>query len=75
VAVETCGFRATREYELTFRVFNILDGKKEADRILFRDDDPTTGFIILPDLKWDQTSANALVSCPKRHGMAHNSST
>ena len=43
------------------RVFNILDGKKEADKVLFKDDDKETGFVILPDLKWDETSMNALV--------------
>lgn len=42
-------------------VFNILDGKKEAERILYRRSDPEDGFIILPDLKWDETSLNALV--------------
>ena len=49
------------------RVFNILDGKKEADKILYRDDDSEQGFVILPDLKWDETSMNALVCrvfCP-----------
>lgn len=61
--------------ELKIRVFNILDGKKEADRILFRDDDPKTGFIILPDLKWDQTSANALASYPSYKKTAPDIST
>ena len=61
--------------ELKIRVFNILDGKKEADRILFRDDDPKTGFIVLPDLKWDQTSANALVGYPSSTETAPDGST
>lgn len=34
-------------------IFNILEHKKEADRIVFEDPDPKTGFILLPDLKWD----------------------
>ncbi|XP_049774512.1 m7GpppX diphosphatase [Schistocerca cancellata] len=34
-------------------VFNILDHKSETDRIVFEDPDPETGFILLPDLKWD----------------------
>nr|CAG4643223.1 EOG090X06NK [Ilyocryptus agilis] len=34
-------------------VFNILEHKKEADRIVFEDPDPEQGFILLPDLKWD----------------------
>ncbi|WRT68059.1 uncharacterized protein IL334_005034 [Kwoniella shivajii] len=41
-------------------VYAILDGKKEADRILYRKQDEQDGFVILPDLKWDQTSMNAL---------------
>jgi m7GpppX diphosphatase len=46
------------------RVYNILAGKKEAERVLYKDDDPDHGFMILPDLKWDQTSMSALVSGP-----------
>ncbi|KAJ9579719.1 hypothetical protein L9F63_004645 [Diploptera punctata] len=34
-------------------VFNILEHKKEADRIIFEDPSPDIGFILLPDLKWD----------------------
>nr|CAG4649350.1 EOG090X06NK [Scapholeberis mucronata] len=34
-------------------VYNILQHKKEADRIIFEDTDPESGFILLPDLKWD----------------------
>ena len=34
-------------------VFNILEHKKEADRIVFEDPSPEIGFILLPDLKWD----------------------
>ncbi|XP_063868242.1 LOW QUALITY PROTEIN: m7GpppX diphosphatase-like [Scylla paramamosain] len=33
-------------------IYNILDHKKEVDRIVFEDPDPDTGFILLPDLKW-----------------------
>jgi m7GpppX diphosphatase len=47
------------------RVYNILEGKKEADRVLYKEEHDEDGFIILPDLKWDQTSLSALVStCP-----------
>lgn len=38
-------------------VFNILDKKKEADRMIFEDPDPETGFMLHPDLKWDATQA------------------
>ncbi|KAG0172785.1 hypothetical protein DFQ28_002945 [Apophysomyces sp. BC1034] len=34
-------------------VQNILNGTSEADRVLFRDEDPENGFVILPDMKWD----------------------
>jgi m7GpppX diphosphatase len=30
-------------------VHNILSGIEEAEKVLFRDDDPDTGFIIVPD--------------------------
>ena len=44
-------------------VFNILEHKKEFDRIVFEDPDPETGFILLPDLKWDcRTNANLYLS-------------
>ncbi|XP_043085186.1 m7GpppX diphosphatase [Puntigrus tetrazona] len=35
-------------------VHNILEKKAEADRIVFEDPDPDTGFVLLPDFKWDQ---------------------
>lgn len=35
-------------------VYNILDKKAEAERLLFEDPDPETGFMLHPDLKWDQ---------------------
>ncbi|ORY22030.1 HIT-like domain-containing protein, partial [Naematelia encephala] len=41
-------------------VYNILEGKKEADRVLYKDDDEELGFVLIPDLKWDQTSMSAL---------------
>lgn len=34
-------------------VYNILEHKKEADRIVFEDSDDSNGFIMLPDLKWN----------------------
>jgi len=34
-------------------VYNILEHQKEADRIVFEDPHPITGFILIPDLKWD----------------------
>mmetsp|Transcript_8488 Transcript_8488/g.24332 ORF Transcript_8488/g.24332 Transcript_8488/m.24332 type:complete len:319 (+) Transcript_8488:141-1097(+) len=41
-------------------VYNILEGKKEADRVLLKDTHPETGFTLLPDLKWDQTQVQNL---------------
>ena len=43
-------------------MYNILDGVKEAERVLYSDEDEDKGFMIVPDLKWDQTSMSALVS-------------
>jgi m7GpppX diphosphatase len=34
-------------------VKNILDGSAEAERVIHHDHDPETGFVILPDMKWD----------------------
>ncbi|KAJ8910853.1 hypothetical protein NQ315_015589, partial [Exocentrus adspersus] len=33
-------------------VYNILEHKSEADRIVFEDTDPNNGFVMVPDLKW-----------------------
>lgn len=33
-------------------IYNILEHKKEEDRIVFEDPDPELGFILLPDMKW-----------------------
>lgn len=34
-------------------VYNILEHKQEHERIVFEDDDAKTGFVLLPDLKWN----------------------
>ncbi|XP_076263023.1 m7GpppX diphosphatase-like isoform X2 [Rhynchophorus ferrugineus] len=34
-------------------VYNILEHKSEAERILVEDKDPVNGFVIVPDLKWN----------------------
>ncbi|GAA5967111.1 hypothetical protein JCM8115_000926 [Rhodotorula mucilaginosa] len=41
-------------------VYNILDGTAEAENVLHRDDNPETGFVLTPDLKWDQKTMSAL---------------
>ncbi|CAL8090109.1 unnamed protein product [Orchesella dallaii] len=48
-------------------VFNILEHKKEEDRIVFEDPDSTTGFILLPDLKWDGSTLENLYLCAIVH--------
>ena len=35
-------------------MYNILEKKAEVERVVFEDSDPVTGFVLLPDLKWDQ---------------------
>lgn len=35
---------------LGFRVYNILEHKKESETIVYEDPDPSTGFIIVPDM-------------------------
>lgn len=42
------------------RVYNILDHITESERIVYEDTDPSTGFLIIPDLKWDQKTISAL---------------
>ncbi|KAH9855669.1 scavenger mRNA decapping enzyme [Lenzites betulinus] len=41
-------------------VDNILNGVSEVDKILFRDPAPETGYVILPDMKWDLTTISSL---------------
>jgi m7GpppX diphosphatase len=49
------------EAEVMRRVYKILEGKKEVDRVLYKTEGEA-GFLILPDMKWDQTTISALVS-------------
>lgn len=41
-------------------MFNILEKKAESDRIIYEDSHPEHGFILLPDLKWEQTEVKNL---------------
>lgn len=41
-------------------VYNILQHKSESERIVFEDEDLTNGFILLPDMKWNQKQKNDL---------------
>lgn len=35
-------------------MYNILEKKAEAERIVYEDPDPDIGFVLLPDFKWNQ---------------------
>ncbi|XP_054718326.1 m7GpppX diphosphatase-like [Uloborus diversus] len=39
-------------------VYNILEHKSEVERIVYEDPDPEIGFVLLPDLKWDESEKN-----------------
>ncbi|KAE8223817.1 hypothetical protein CF319_g3208 [Tilletia indica] len=41
-------------------VYNILDKIKEKDSIIYEEPSPESGFIIVPDLKWDQQTLSSL---------------
>lgn len=41
-------------------VYNILEKKAEAERIVCEDSDPKTGFVLLPDFKWDMKQLDDL---------------
>ncbi|KAK9837321.1 hypothetical protein WJX81_006094 [Elliptochloris bilobata] len=41
-------------------VYNILEKRAEVDRLIFEDPDEETGFMLHPDLKWDQSQAQSL---------------
>ncbi|CAK7317642.1 m7GpppX diphosphatase [Vulpes lagopus] len=41
-------------------VYNILDKKAETDRIVFENPDPSDGFVLIPDLKWNQQQLDDL---------------
>ncbi|XP_060643373.2 m7GpppX diphosphatase [Anolis sagrei] len=41
-------------------VYNILEKKAEADRIIYENPDPINGFILIPDFKWNQKQLDDL---------------
>lgn len=41
-------------------VYNVLERKKEVERLIFEDSDPQLGFMLHPDLKWDQQAVDQL---------------
>lgn len=48
----TLPFLMNEQFTLDW-VYNILEHKQEADRIIYEDLDPTDGFMLLPDYKWN----------------------
>lgn len=43
-----------------YRVKDILAGKSEADKVLYSDPDEDSGFMLIPDMKWDLTTVSTL---------------
>ncbi|EIN09161.1 scavenger mRNA decapping enzyme [Punctularia strigosozonata HHB-11173 SS5] len=41
-------------------VRDIINGVSEADKILYRDTNPSHGFVLLPDMKWDLRTISSL---------------
>lgn len=41
-------------------IYNILEKKKESEFIIYEDPDPETGYILIPDLKWDRKSTDTM---------------
>ncbi|EWC45419.1 hypothetical protein DRE_00818 [Drechslerella stenobrocha 248] len=41
-------------------VYNILEHRSESEKIVYEDEDKLTGFILLPDLKWDLVTMTSL---------------
>lgn len=55
--------QAQREAGRLNWVFNIIEGRKEVDDVIYRTpygEDPEEGFLLLPDLNWDRKTVDAL---------------
>ncbi|OAV88399.1 hypothetical protein PTTG_06058 [Puccinia triticina 1-1 BBBD Race 1] len=54
-------------------LYNILDHITESDKIVYEDPSETEGFMIIPDLKWDQTTLSSLyLLCIVRNRQIHS---
>lgn len=42
-------------------MYNILEKKAEADRIVHENPDPCDGFVLVPDFKWNQSQVRLLL--------------
>ena len=52
-------------------MYNILEHKKEVERIIYEDLDETNGFILMPDIKWDGKQMGDLyvIAICHKHGI------
>lgn len=41
-------------------MYDILSGKSEADKVLYKDPSPEEGYVMLPDMKWDLITVSSL---------------
>jgi len=51
---------AQREKGALNWVFNIIEGRTEQEDVVYRESDPSKGFLLLPDLNWDRKTIGAL---------------
>lgn len=51
-------------------MYNILEKKSESERMLFEDPDPEIGFVLHPDLKWDESEKESLYLIAICHKMS-----
>ncbi|KNZ62205.1 uncharacterized protein VP01_12g6 [Puccinia sorghi] len=52
--------KASRQRDYPGSLYNILDHVTEADKIVYEEPSDTDGFMIMPDLKWDQSTLSSL---------------
>lgn len=52
----------SRQFSIQW-VYNILEHKAEADRIIVEDTDPDIGFVLVPDLKWNGENIEDMYAC------------
>ena len=52
-------------------MYNILEGKAEQHRVVCDDADPATGFVLVPDIKWDGQDVGSmyLLAIARRRGI------
>ncbi|KAI0938861.1 hypothetical protein AcV5_000448 [Taiwanofungus camphoratus] len=50
----------SRLKQYIFRVEDTLQGKSEAEKVLYKDPSQDVGYVLLPDMKWDLTTVSSL---------------